>query len=169
MENKLRQLVQQVRRHQQGSICPQSPIWQIVEAISFGLLSMMYKNLKHESRTEIARHDRLEGAEDETWLHNLTHLRNLCSHHCRLWNRQFTATAGRPQTINILKERWNLDSARIYNSLLVIGYLLSKIPFQSEWGSLIGRLLDEFLESYPERYMGFPSGWKREHICNWQS
>ena len=79
-------LVQQVRRYQQGrqgSIRPQSPIWEITEVISLGLLSMMYKNLNHQSRKEIARIYCLEGAVLETWLHNLTHLRNLCSHHCR--------------------------------------------------------------------------------------
>ena len=101
-------LVQQIKRHQQdrqGNIRLESPIWEIVEVISFGLLSMMYKNLKHEARTEIAKVYCLEGAELETWLHNLTQLRNLCSHHYRLWNRQFAVTAGRPQKVRVLGER----------------------------------------------------------------
>ena len=162
-------LVQQIKRHQKVSIRPQSPIWEITEVISLGLLSMMYKNLKHESRNEIARIYCLEGAVLETWLHNLTHLRNLCSHHCRLWNRRIPAIAERPRKVSVLRERWNPDSGRIYNSLLVIGYLLGRMPLQSEWNVLIGKLLDEFPEGYPERHMGFPGNWKHEHICDWQS
>ena len=162
-------LAGQIKQSPQNRIRLESPIWEISEVISFGPLSMMYKNLKYESRKEIAGIYCLESMVLETWLHHLSQLRNLCSHHCRLWNRQFATIATQPRKVQEFAQRWNPNSGRIYNSLLIIGYLLGKQPLQSEWGLRIGKLLDKQPEGYPSKYLEFPSNWKHENITNWQS
>ena len=143
-----------------SQISAQSPIWEISEIISFGLLSMMYKNLNMPLRKEIARKYELESKVFVAWLHNLTQLRNSCSHHRRIWNHGFAAIAGQPRKISFKKE-WNPKSTRIYNSLLAIDYLLGKLPFQQDWYRRLEQLLKKLPEGYPQKHMGFPANEKQ--------
>jgi len=64
------------------------PAWMLAEIASFGILSMLYKNLKpSKEKRDIAHHFGLADRVFETWLHAIVYLRNVCAHHSRLWNR----------------------------------------------------------------------------------
>jgi len=70
---------------------PLPPSWMIFEIISFGSLSTMYSKLR-PGRTvkEIASHYGLPSPVFESWLHCQVYLRNVCAHHSRLWNRDWS-------------------------------------------------------------------------------
>lgn len=64
------------------------PCWMTMEIVSFGTLSMLYKNLNSGStKRKIANHFGLNDRVFESWIHTLVYLRNVCAHHSRLWNK----------------------------------------------------------------------------------
>lgn len=68
----------------------QFPIWALVELLSFGSLSRLFKNLKTETQDEIckAHYGRIGKDYIENWLQGFTILRNICAHRGRLYNRE---------------------------------------------------------------------------------
>ena len=60
----------------------------VTEVMSFGSLSRGYKGLKHEDKRIISDKFELHHRQLTSWLHTLTYIRNVCSHHGRLWNRK---------------------------------------------------------------------------------
>lgn len=76
------------------------PAWMITEIISFGNLSHIYMNLKSQSlRKKIAKHFGLPAPIFDSWLINLTILRNICCHHARMWNREFSIALAEPKNL----------------------------------------------------------------------
>jgi abortive infection bacteriophage resistance protein len=56
------------------------------------------KNLKlRKDRQQIAEVYRIDEKVLSSFMHHLTHVRNLCAHHCRLWNRRLTFTMVLPK------------------------------------------------------------------------
>jgi abortive infection bacteriophage resistance protein len=73
------------------------PSWMLLEIISFGTLSQLYKNLKPgREKRRIANFFGLSDSVFETWLHSIVYLRNVCAHHTRLWNRVMRIQPVRP-------------------------------------------------------------------------
>jgi len=69
------------------------PIWVSCEVMSLGQLSRWYQNLKpFKLRRAIAKSYGLDDRVLESLLHQMTYIRNLCAHHSRVWNREFTIT-----------------------------------------------------------------------------
>ena len=101
---------------------------QELRKLVFGAIAMIEVSL----RKEITRKYGLESKVFVAWLHNLTLLRNFCSHHRRIWNHGFAAIVRHQRKISFRKE-WNPKSTRIYNSLLAIDHLLGKLPFPQDW------------------------------------
>ncbi|MFN0213209.1 MAG: Abi family protein [Saprospiraceae bacterium] len=75
------------------------PSWMLLEIISFGTLSQLYKNLKPgKEKRAIANFFGLPDSVFETWLHSIVYLRNVCAHHTRLWNRVMRIQPARPNS-----------------------------------------------------------------------
>lgn len=67
------------------------PTWMMSEILSIGLWSLIYKNLTDtEAKKVIAVYFNTKPYFLESWIHSISVLRNLCAHHCRIWNRNFT-------------------------------------------------------------------------------
>ena len=78
------------------------PNWAMVEEITLGTLSHLYKNLSKDSdKKAIARGLGLEAPLLESWLHTLTAVRNICAHHSRLWNRELGIKPAVPKSRRI--------------------------------------------------------------------
>ena len=72
---------------------PLPPIWAAVEVMSLGHLSRWFANMKHgKDRNKVARAYLMDETILASFLHHLSVVRNLCAHHSRLWNREFTLT-----------------------------------------------------------------------------
>lgn len=74
------------RRHRNTN--PES--WKILEVVSMGTLSKLYKNIKHQlpEKTVVANEMGLHiHSELSSWLESIVYVRNIIAHHSRLWSR----------------------------------------------------------------------------------
>ncbi|WP_339798104.1 Abi family protein [uncultured Hyphomonas sp.] len=137
------------------------PIWMAAEVMSLGQLSKWLGNLKLRSdRQAIAKPYGLDEKVLVSAAHHIAHVRNICAHHGRLWNKQFTVTMKLPQYPASLKLAINpTTERRLYNTLAAIGYLIGIIASGSDWRRNLINLIDE----YPladTAAMGFPANWR---------
>lgn len=67
---------------------PFPPSWITMEITSFGTLSILYNNLlPGRAKRNIANYFGLPDTVFASWLHSIVYIRNICAHHCRLWNK----------------------------------------------------------------------------------
>ncbi|KEI10834.1 hypothetical protein Z957_12365 [Clostridium sp. K25] len=132
------------------------PLWVIVEILSFGMISKMYSNLKTEDKKKISRsafnttHILLE-----SWIESLSHIRNICAHYGRLYNKKLKIS---PKIHNKYK-KFKLDSKRLFVCILAIKELTVN---SEEWLTFkIG--LESLIEQYEDvinlTLIGFPENW----------
>ncbi len=132
------------------------PIWMTMEVLSFGQCVKLGKALKRDYKNKIAR----TYGEDEqfimSWMHCLAVLRNNCAHHSRLWNRDLTHA---PKMNHIeYKEFFVVGNKRLYNYLVVLQILISKINPTSSWLERLKELIED--HEIEVRHMGFPEDWE---------
>ena len=141
-------------------------IWVVSEVLSLGLLSKLYSNLKPmPTRSAIATTYRLDEKLLASWLHHLTHIRNLCAHHSRLWNREFINTPMRPRKKPAtLAGEFMEKSRKLYNTLVILLYCMDTIAPHHRWRQKLIGLLDN--QHVPLTAMDFPVDWKTRAI--WQ-
>ena len=136
------------------------PIWAVCEIMSFGQLSKWFENIRLRSdRQEIAQEFHIDESILSSFMHHLTHIRNLVAHHSRLWNRRLTFTMAIPRRPKEIFPLFNLGQKRnIYNTLVMLGYLLNVMSPGTSWPARVRRLLEENSMAKPA-YMGFPPEW----------
>ncbi len=143
----------------------QFPIWVLVELLTLGVLSRLFKNLKPELRKEICR-DHFGKINDSyicNWLQGCTILRNICAHRGRLYNRQipFSIRLGKRDKETFQNNGISINKAgkQLFSYIIVIHKM---VPDDNVWDSFINKLTE--LESkYPFvrlDYYGFTSDWK---------
>jgi abortive infection bacteriophage resistance protein len=137
------------------------PIWAACEAMSFGLLSRFYENIKRDSdKKQIANTYSLSIHNLKSLLEHCSYIRNLCAHHSRLWNRRFTITVQLPQSTpaSIIPNLNPAEGRRIYNTIVLLIHMLSVIEPASNWASrFTTHLLTSDQRLLP--HMGFPADW----------
>ena len=145
------------------------PGWAIVEILSLGALSRLFRGLAKDSdRKEIAKQFDVPHEILQSWLHTLTFVRNLCAHHSRLWNREISIPPKLPKS-----PHWQLPPRlvpsqvqpmrRVYVVLLILSHLMEQVSPDSEWRIRFRSLL----KRYPETsltMMGFPSDWEQHPL-----
>lgn len=144
------------------------PLWVVCEIMSLGHLSSFYQNIKQPSdRNLIAREYGLDEKVLTSFLHHLSHVRNLCAHHSRIWNRRFTITLRLPKKKPAsLQPFFNRQAPRnIYNTLVLMRYMMALTCHGSKWESRLIELLKEHNEVDPS-IMGFPKDWEKMAIWN---
>lgn len=141
------------------------PSWITMEITSFGTLSILYNNLKPgRVKRNIATYFGLPDTVFASWLHSIVYIRNICAHHCRLWNRTLSIRPLMPRSPH--KPFISLPAGgtqQVYFILSMITYLLNIINPNH---SFVVRLKD-LLATYPSidiRAMGFPANWENEDI-----
>jgi len=140
---------------------PLPPVWVVCEVMSLGQLSRWYGNLRPmATRRAIADVYELDQRLLESWLHHLTHVRNVCAHHGRLWNREFTITPRLPRSRpEGLREQFAHGVRKPYNTLVIILFFLDIIAPDHHWRTRLKRLLDHHGVNVAD--MGFPTGWEQ--------
>ena len=137
------------------------PVWVVSEVMSLGALSKWFDNLRHrQDRNRIASIYQLDEKNLTSFLHHLSIIRNICAHHSRLWNRDFTFTFRLPEKRPThLHACFNLNAPRkIYNSLVMLVHLLDIISPQHHWRSRLFDLLNK--HHIDSKAMGFPVAWQ---------
>ena len=142
------------------------PGWAVVEELSIGALSHLYKGMARDNdKKVIARRFGLSHQVLESWLHTLTFIRNCCAHHSRLWNRELSISpklpkkGGWPDIDDSMPSTQILPTRRVFVIILMLDCLLKQVSPDSLW---LNRF-HEFLGRYPDTklyMMGFPENWK---------
>ncbi|WP_158268815.1 Abi family protein [Salinibacterium hongtaonis] len=145
------------------------PVWMSTQVMSFGSLSTLYRGLEVQDRAAIALDfDVLSRVPDGdaaalgSWLNHIRHVRNLCAHHSRVWNRNFDVTLGEVAGMAELAEIKGKSARRIYGTIAAMRFLLARSDPANTWGVDTIR----FIEAEAARVgldldaMGFPATWK---------
>jgi len=138
------------------------PVWVVSEAMSFGLLSRFYDGIARDSdKKAISRIYDLPVEGLRSVLQQSVYLRNLCAHHSRLWNRNLTVKVSLPtsQPAAIISSLNPPEKKRIYNSLVLLGHMVSIIAEGSDWKRRLRAHL-ETLNGPSHTEMGFPADWR---------
>lgn len=137
------------------------PVWMAAEVMSFGLLSKFYSDLKlRRERKAIAAPFALDEKVVTSFAHHISHVRNICAHHGRLWNKRFTVKMTVPQYPAKLPVAMRDANPRyLHNTLVMLDYLLALIAPDNEWKKRLVALIDGCPLADPAS-MGFPADWR---------
>lgn len=141
-----------------------------MEQASFGTLSKLYGNLKNniESKDAIAKD---LGTVNHTylpsWLQSIAQIRNLCAHHCRLWNRNLP---GKPKLMSRPPHPWLIDIPDknefhfLYIHLCCLKYLLNRITPQNDFTKKLEVLLKKYEYNIDTYALGLKENWLQEDL-----
>lgn len=148
------------------------PSWMAIELVTIGGLSRLYSNLRGVSDKKIiAKNYKLHYKVFQSWFHAITHLRNLCAHHCRVWNREYRITPSylKNPKFNWVDHSFNINNRTFYY-LHILKYFLNIIIPTNSFKDRLNALYIK----YPNvniAYMGLPSDlqgqikdWKKEPL-----
>ncbi|MBH0022990.1 Abi family protein [Salinibacterium sp. SWN248] len=151
------------------------PVWAATEVMSLGTLRNLFKMMQDNDRKLIAarfeildRNGDGDSATMEKWINHLRHVRNICAHHGRLWNRTLDVVVP-PPAKTTLPELQHLDSIalrKVYGTLTVIRFFLARIQPESCWYARALDVITDFARQgdVSLRNLGFPPGWQNERI-----
>ena len=143
------------------------PLWALVEIMTFGQLSHWYEKQKYrQDRNAVAHLYNFDEKNLVSFLHHLNFIRNKCAHHNRIWNREATIIPKLPnKRPKIVVESLNLNKRRkIYNTLVVIAYLLDIISPNHHWKNNFFTLTSKHKIDISR--MGFPKNFATLPIWN---
>jgi abortive infection bacteriophage resistance protein len=133
------------------------PSWMIMETISFGVISRIYEKMRGVLRLPVANKFNLQHDILESWLHALTFGRNICAHHCRVWNRVFTIRPKIPKEYQgIWPSQW---VALLYVHCCVVWHIMRIIAPNSTWADQLRGLVNTRPNQISLASMGFPDDW----------
>ncbi len=137
------------------------PFWMIAEVLTLGSLSLLYTGLGDPAlKLRIAQPFGVTAKVMVSWLHSLAHLRNVCAHHGRLWNRVFSITPLVPSHLATTLYAAN----RFEGHATVLVEMLRIIAPADDWKKDLRDLLGRFPEIDPAA-MGFGPSWSTSY---WQ-
>ncbi len=142
------------------------PAWMALEISSFGLLSKLFTNIKHDkTKKEVAHHFGLYDIDLlENWMRSFSNIRNICAHHSRLWNRRLTTHISMPKkTKNLFIENKKIYPYKIYPVLCAMQYILKEINPKNGFKQKLLTLM-ETCPLKQEKDMGFPKDWQQENF-----
>lgn len=139
---------------------PYPPIWMMIETLSFGFCSKMFKNIKQISiREEICSIFNRHPTVIESWIQALTYVRNLCAHHARLWNRWFVQIPIIPKN-----EKREVSLKKNDRKFIIIAYilqqLLKEVAPKSPWRKKLFNLFEKYENFINFSAMGFITNWR---------
>ncbi len=141
------------------------PLWMAAEIASYGSLFTFFRFLNLPEQKQLASQLGLSANVLQSWLLTLNYIRNLCAHHCRLWNRELAIRPFVPDAKNI--PGWHRpappDNRRVFAVLTLLRWLLEKIAPASHWPARFRSLLNTYPD-VPLHLMGFPAGWETSPV-----
>lgn len=127
-------------------------IWVACEVWDFGSMSKLFGGMQEADQDRIAqRYGISNGRVFASWLRSLNYLRNVCAHHCRLWNRNMSEQPKLPPLAELpALQGFHGNShrlARPFLPLCMAQHLMQHINPSSSWGQ---RLRDLLLKGFPD-------------------
>ncbi|GAA58329.1 hypothetical protein P20652_0183 [Pseudoalteromonas sp. BSi20652] len=154
-------------KRQNSKYKEQTPaIWIVAEVMSFGWLSRSYDAIGRRAlKNDIADSYKVKETILSSFLHHITTVRNICAHHCRLYNRDFTFTMKLPTNGDrVLLNSFSGTTKQLYNTLVMCAYFMDLISPNHHWKQKLASLIDTYNIDVTE--MGFPENWQELPIWN---
>lgn len=128
------------------------PSWMLAEVVSISCWSKAFQNLaSREDRKAISMEFGLNPEVLGPWMHAISYTRNICAHHGRLWNREFTIKP----LIAKAHEAHLKNNGRFYAQAYVINCLLKRASPHATWWERLMKYIDD--HKYIDKVaMGFP-------------
>lgn len=152
---------------------PEMPVWVTMEVMSFGLLSQMIALMVNDDIAKISNRYKIKPETFKAWTHHLSHVRNLCAHHCRLWDKIWSVKAVFPKS-----HEWSSLSfdgqKKLAGTLLIIYRMLLCCPTIGNYAAVWKSKVDGLLTTPPETpkamfLMGMSNPLASNPIWNYQS
>ena len=137
------------------------PFYALVEILSFGTISKVFKNMQNSDKNNIAKTFGTGYTYFESWIESLSYVRNLCAHYGRLYNAKFSKTPKLYPNYRVA----GITSNRLFGTLICLRYLLSKDKHWSIFVEELATLFDEY-KVVDKTTMGFPEDWKEVLLGN---
>jgi len=143
--------------------------WIIFEVATFGNLSKIYKNLKHQlpQKSVIANEFGLNShSELSSWLESVAYLRNMVAHHSRVWSRNMVKT---PMKLRNPKNNWlqfPITDNQQKKPFYIISAMLYLCNAVNPTHSFKHKMLDLFSRypNLPLYKIGFNNQWQQEDL-----
>lgn len=121
------------------------PIWILVEIIPFGNISKVYQYMQNSDKKEVSDYFDVSKKDFESWLRNITLLRNFCAHNSIIWNKNINPIARKSKKWNY-SFKWNRMSGMIF----LLHYLVKEInpDFSSK---RLYTLLNTFMNTHKDK------------------
>jgi abortive infection bacteriophage resistance protein len=156
------------------------PGWIAIEIMTYGQVKRLMDSLDRDVELaiypDIYKKFGMRSTDTfKSWIDVLYHIRNICAHHNRLFNRNLKApsniksfvssTIGFVKITNPVTGNQTDQLNRLYSAMAVIHYLTKEIDFDCNISSEIKALISKFSIT-PEilRSMGFPYHWESESL-----
>lgn len=145
------------------------PVWMAAETMSFGSRSKLHGGLKrHADRQAIAKPFGLDERVFASFAHHMSHVRNTCAHHGRLWNRPLHDPHGGPQIARAAgrSDVGRADDQRLHDTLSMLDHMLAIVAPGATWTDRVCDLVRGCALADP-RAMGFPADWGHREVWAW--
>lgn len=138
------------------------PSWMMAEILSIGKWSKVFGGLINRSDQDaVADRFHAPAWRLQSWMHGLSFLRNLCAHHCRIWNRNLPITPNltKRQKISVVYHD------RLAGACTIMADLLTPMRRKD---ALKNQLVDLLAnnEEVPLIKLGFADNWPESPIWN---
>ncbi len=146
------------------------PVWAVVELLTMGQLSRWFANIKYRhDRQAISRIYGLDEKVMASFFAHLSLVRNHAAHHGRLWNREFAKIPMLPRKAEtqlsaslIIKPEYSRQLRKLYNTFVILAYLMEKICGENHWRDRLVKLIDD--HGIDVSKMGFPNDWRQRFM-----
>lgn len=147
---------------------PFPPSWMTLQIVSFGTLVKLFCNFKDKDlQLQVAKYFGCDNlARFISWMNTLVYIRNICSHHARLWNRAIKKIPAAYNFGNKTKRWSESDLSRLYYSICIIGFFLKHLyPGNSLKQKLVNLFAtNTYVNSTKSKFLGFPNNWQTEFV-----
>ncbi|MCF6768575.1 Abi family protein [Thiotrichales bacterium 19S11-10] len=142
-------------------------IWVISEILDFGALSTLFNGMKIENKNKIAsKYGITKGTILSGWIRSINYVRNICSHHNRLWNQPLVIPPPIKYIdyLNSSDNNFNHLSTRVFIVIYILRHFIKVINPNSTWTMRMIDLLKQIPKSNTEKvnlyYLGAPDNWE---------
>ena len=151
------------------------PLWVSIEVWDFGMLSKLVGGMTVADQKALSLPFGLARTGlFPSWLRAINHIRNICAHHSRLWNRSPSDQAVPPrQSESQLLDHLASDTfahVRLYAVAAIIQFFLRQIDltFALDWASRLKVHFATFptIPGVPVGQSGFPTAWAAKALWN---
>lgn len=141
--------------HHRNKYGGEFPFWVVIEVITFGELSKLFRNLTEDIKNEIVKDFNVPYYYVESWLHSLAYVRNICAHYGRLYGKRLTI---KPTFFK--SKRKLIKNSGAFAAIYVLSRLLPS-ENRTNFITSLHALLETYAEYIDLRELGFPEEWEK--------